>query len=556
MDIYCGTTSIRDSRNAPSEKDRTRDKDWTPFVYSDNMEILVPAEGVELYFFSGADMLEVVRRYNLFCGGGFIPARRGLGFWNRVKMTYSADEALADLKEFRARGYPVSVLGLEPGWQSNAYPCTFEWNRERFPNPAEFVKKVSDMGIDVNLWTNGYVSKKSPLYEILEKYFADHTVWSGTVPDFSMPEVRKVFSETFKKIAFDIGVVGLKLDENDGDDVFLYPDTTIFPSGLSAEQFRQTQAVFMQRMVFDVSREMGLRTFGLVRGTNAGTQSLPFVIYTDYRNHSALLAATANASFIGILFTPEASRAATGGEWLRRIQADAWSALAMINAWSSGQKPWTFPDVADVVKDAMILRESLMPYLYNAFARYRENGTPPVRAMMLEKSFTDMLSNPAVSATVREKALRLKDQWMFGADILVAPMPVGKNSREVILPEGKWYDFYTGAYVGSAQVVTVNYEDCGRRAPVYVRNGAIVAMSDLAAVGARGKLILRHYGEAEGLLEFYDDDGKTDNYLKGDFVKLTFQVRRGANGEMVGEVCGDISKLYNYASVGFLFMTK
>ena len=65
----------------PPPIDRTTHaKEWAEFPRSDSIEILVPTAGVEVYVFSGPTMLDAVRRYNLFCGGGALPPKWGLGF--------------------------------------------------------------------------------------------------------------------------------------------------------------------------------------------------------------------------------------------------------------------------------------------------------------------------------------------------------------------------------------------------------------------------------------------------------------------------------------------
>ena len=73
--------------------------------------------------------------------------------------------------------------------------------------------------------------------------------------------------------------------------------------------------------------------------------------------------------------------------------------LAMINAWADGTKPWSFPDVSAAVKKAMLLRMRLLPYLYTAFARYHEDGTPPVRAIALDNGAIPTLILRAVSTS-------------------------------------------------------------------------------------------------------------------------------------------------------------
>ena len=92
IDVYAGTGVRKDSKNPPIEKDRNTDKTWSSRPYSDAVEILIPAAGIEVYVFAGPTPLDAVRRFNLFNGGGPLPPRWGLGFTQRVKSLFTADE--------------------------------------------------------------------------------------------------------------------------------------------------------------------------------------------------------------------------------------------------------------------------------------------------------------------------------------------------------------------------------------------------------------------------------------------------------------------------------
>ena len=443
IDVWCGTSVRKDSKNPPVVRDRNTDKQWAAQPYSDNLEFLVPAEGVEIVLFGGPTMLDVVRRFNLYNGGGVLPPKWGLGFWHRVPTLFSDKEVNEEVAEFEKRGFPLSVIGLEPGWMSRSYPCTYEWDATRFPDPEGFVKGLNDKHIKTNVWINPYVSPDGELYEKIEPYTGSHTVWCGIVPDYSLPETKKIMTDHFKKHQLDKGVSGYKMDENDGFDSWLWPDVAKFPSGNSAEQLRQIYGSLMQDVTTQMYRSANKRTYGLVRAANAGTTSYPYVIYNDYYNHRDFITALINSSFIGILWTPEVRSSGNAEEWLRRMQTVCFSPLAMLNAWADGTKPWSFPEVEKAVQEVASLRTQLIPYLYTAFADYAFYGTPPVRAMNLEPGYQakttdeqgelDATKNPYAMAVRRE----VKDQFMVGPSLLVAPLFAGEEERQVVLPQGK-----------------------------------------------------------------------------------------------------------------------
>ena len=541
IDVWVGTSVRQDSSNPPVAKDRNTDKDWTAQPYSDNLEFLIPAEGAEVIVFSGKTMLDVVRRYNLYNGGGCLPPKWGLGFWHRVPSLFTDTEIEREVQEFRDKGFPLNVVGLEPGWMTASYPCTYEWDNTRFPNPQAFTKKMKESNIQTNLWMNPYISPKGELYDRIKPYTSSHTVWCGIVPDYMMSEAQRILIDHFKKHQLNLGVSGYKMDENDGYDSWLWPDVASFPSGTSAEQMRQIYGSLMQKVTTQMYKDENKRTYGLVRAANAGTTSFPYVIYNDYYNHHDFITALVNSSFIGVLWTPEVRASRTSEEWLRRMQTVCFSPLAMLNAWADGTKPWTFPEVAESVKAISLLRMQLIPYLYTAFADYTFKGTPPVRAMNLEEGYNmdekmlqvsfDATNNPYALAIKKE----VKDQFMVGNSLLVAPLFEGEKERKVILPKGKWYDFYTGEFAGEGEIISVS--PGLDKIPVYVKDGGIVPMfPPIRQIDNKQyPLEVRHYGNAPGIYDLYDDDGETFNYQKGEFVRIVLTVDVDASNNKMGK---------------------
>jgi alpha-glucosidase (family GH31 glycosyl hydrolase) len=565
INVYAGSGVRKDSKTPPMEKDRNTDKSWSSRPYSDAVEIVIPAAGVEVYVFAGPTTLDAVRRFNLFNGGGVIPPRWGLGFTQRVRSLFTSDEVKAEADAFREKGYPLDFIGLEPGWQSKAYPGTFEWDKKRYPEPQKFVKEMMDKGIRLNLWINPYISKDASFYKAIEPFTGSHTVWTGAVPDFTQSEARRIFFQQLQHNQVDIGISGYKIDEVDGYDHYLWPDVATFPSGISAEQMRQTYGVLAMRYTAEIYHQKNQRTYGLVRANNAGGVSLPYVIYNDYYNHEDFITALINSGFAGVLWTPEARASKTGEEWLRRFQTVVFSPMAMINAWSSGTKPWSYPEVADQVKQMSLLRMQMIPYWYSEFAKYHFEGTPPFRGMALEPGFkqevkkeianANLEENPYVEATSKE----IKDQYMAGEYLLVAPVFTGQTTRKVVLPKGNWYDFYTGEYVGNGEIITVT--PGLDKIPVYVKDGAIIPMMparlQAPKAGEKVDLEIRFYGEKAGKYFLYDDDGETFNYEKGDYSWREIKVEKDKKQQWKGTISPPIKDKPNtVGNVTFKFMTK
>lgn len=569
LTVYAGSGSRKDSPDAPVAKDRNTDKTWSANPYSDAVSVLVPAPGVEIYLFAGPQPMDVVRRYNLFCGGGTLPPRWGLGFTHRTPSLYTADQVKQEAEEFERRGYPLDFIGLEPGWQSKSYPCTFEWDKQRFPQPKAFVDEMKKRGIRINLWTNPYVSPESDIYEQMFPLSGSHTVWCGIVPDLAHEKGRRLWMDKLDKEHVGIGVSGYKVDEVDGYDRWLWPDVATFPSGVSAEQMRQTYGLWVQRTTTDLYRQRNQRTYGLVRASNAGASAYPYVIYNDYYSHPDFITALINSGFCGVLWTPEVRGSKTAEEWLRRFQTVVFSPMAMLNAWASGTKPWSFPEVAEQVKEYALLRMRMIPYWYTEFARYHFDGIPPFRAMNLEAGFSpsgvepvelqntnaNLETNPYLEAVSKE----IKDQYMAGEYLLIAPLFAGQTQRKVVLPKGNWYDFYTGKYVGNGETITVS--PGLDRIPVFVKDGAIIPLMEpllhAPTAGQKMNLEIRHYGKADGFYRFYDDDGETYDYERGEYTWRDIRVTRDRKGQLKGSISkAERGKPDNIGTVNWRFMTQ
>ena len=509
--FYVGVGNRLDDKSRPPFRDRNTDPNWDAQPPSDWVEASVEAPGLEVIILSGPTAMDAIRRYNLLCGGGAMPPMWALGFWHRTPSIATAENVIDEVNEFEKRGFPLDVIGLEPGWQTRSYPGSMEWSKQRFPDPKGFLRQLAEKGIKVNLWENPYVAPDTDLFHALNDKFGSHTVWLGAAPDVLDKSARKTVQNFHTQKHLDLGVSGYKIDEVDGFDNWLWPDHAEFKSGPDGRQMRQIYGVLWQELLLDMYKKKNERTFGLVRASNGGASHLPFAIYSDTYDHRQYVTALTSSSLAGTLWCAEIRSSSSPEEWVRRMQSACLSPIAQLNAWADATKPWRYSAVNDSVKEAMLLRESLVPYLYTAFAQYSMDGTPPIRPMSLVDGGTET------------------DQYMIGDSLLAAPMITGETSRTVRLPKGRWCEYATGKIVGENQKITINPDLS--QIPLYVKAGsAIPTFNNPTSVSkgiANGLISLRCYGPSScsGLL--YQDDGKTFNYQKGDFGMFRLDVSDG-----------------------------
>ena len=144
--------------------------------------------------------------------------------------------------------------------------------------------------------------------------------------------------------------------------------------------------------------------------------------------------------FTGVLWSPEV-RGGAGRGLAAPHPGGVLLAARAVQRVGHRTKLWTHAEVADDIRDAIQLRMRLLPYWYTAFAQYHYQGTPVVRPMPLVEGFTPPVGqDPNAITDVAE----VKDQYLVGDVLLVAPIRPGAKSRRVVLPAGRWYDFYTG----------------------------------------------------------------------------------------------------------------
>jgi len=127
--------------------------------------------------------------------------------------------------------------------------------------------------------------------------------------------------------------------------------------------------------------------------------------------------------------------------------------------------------------------------------------------------------------------------FMFGPDILVAPFINSAVKRNVKLPKGDWYDFYTGKLVGNDQKIIVTAKQTSDLTPLFVKDGALIPMlkdSVNRTRDAKGaELEIKHYGKADGSCLLYEDDGDSFNYEKGQYLLRELSLKNGQLNQKV-----------------------
>lgn len=495
-------------------------------------------DGVEVFVIEGKNIKQVVERYNLMSGGGCIPPMWGLGFKYRVKGDFTSNQILSLGKYFREKDIPCDVLGIEPGWQTAVYSCSYLWNKDRFPSPESMVIDLKQKGFRTNLWEHAYVNPSSPLYDKLFDYSSDFLVWKGLVPDFTLSHARDIFADHHRKFA-EIGISGFKLDECDnsnigkGDATWGFPDMSVFPSGIDGEKMHQLFGFLYLQTMNEMYKEDNMRTYQDYRSSGLFASSIPASLYSDTYDHKEYIQMICNSSFGGLLWSPEVRESLSKEDLFHRMQTVLLSAHAVVNSWYLQYPPWLQYDkdlnnkgvflndkeeMENIARSLINTRMSLLPYLYATFAGYHFKGTPPFRPLVMEY--------PA-----DKSVYGIDDQYLIGDWLMAAPLYETGNIRKVYFPEGIWYNFNTNEKYEGGKVYEI--ETPLDKMPLYVKAGAILPLAtpqEYIQENFHFLITCNVYGDASlSGFSLYEDDGTTYNYEKGEYnwVHLTVRNKQG-----------------------------
>jgi alpha-glucosidase (family GH31 glycosyl hydrolase) len=191
--------------------------------------------------------------------------------------------------------------------------------------------------------------------------------------------------------------------------------------------------------------------------------------------------------------------------FIRWMQFGAFSPIFRPHGSMSSREPWIHGEKAmNIIKYFIKLRYKLMPYIYStAYQTYRD-GIPMMRPLFFQHP-----------QDTHMQVTQTGSQYYFGDSLMVAPVVEAASlepETSVYLPKGTWYDFYTYEKILPG---TKTFKANITRIPVYIKAGAIIPLDE------NGKpVILLVPGDQQSSFTWYDDDGVTDRFKKGDFEAI------------------------------------
>lgn len=195
----------------------------------------------------------------------------------------------------------------------------------------------------------------------------------------------------------------------------------------------------------------------------------------------------------------------------------------------NGKEPWRFKEEArKAMVAALRQRHRMIPYLYSMNYRCYEESLPLIMPMYYE--------HPE-----EKEAYEVKNQYYLGNQLLAAPVTTPRNRRlnvagvTVWLPEGRWYDIYTGMIYDGGRCLRM-YRDINS-IPVLAKAGAVIPFTEeisaRQAIGNPASLTICVFGGADGEFTLYEDDNEGCGYMDGVCVKTVMTYQEEKEGKAI-----------------------
>jgi len=412
----------------------------------DNSNVLyVGDDALDLFIFLG-NPKEILSEYTAVTGRSPVPPLWSFGFW-MSRITYKSEDEVRDVAaKLRQYRIPSDVIHLDTGWFETDWRSDYKFSTSRFRDPARMISDLKQQGFHISLWQLPYFTRKNRLYsEIVDSGYAVRE-GGARLPnedatlDFSNPAAVKWYQGLLAGL-LKMGVGAIKVDFGEGA-----PSNGVYASGRTGFYEHNLYPLRYNKAVADITRETTGDWIIWARSAWAGSQRYPLHWGGDAENTNSAMAAELRGglSFGLSGFTYWSHDA---GGFVNRAPRDLyrrWLGWGVLTSHTRAhgvppREPWEYDEAfVEDYRRMVELKYSLMPYIY-AQAKYSsEHGFPMLRTLFFE--YPD---DPT--------SWLIEDEYMFGSDLLVAPLIEEGNSRRVYLPPGSWIDYQTGKVYRGAE---------------------------------------------------------------------------------------------------------
>jgi alpha-glucosidase len=506
---------------------------------------------INYYFFYGLSPKKILSRYTELVGRMPLPPRWSLGY-QQCRWSYPTETRVREIaKGFRDRKIPCDVIYLDIDYM-DGYRI-FTWNNKNFPNPKKMIDDLTkdgfkiavivDPGIKADTAYHAFTSGNAK--DVFVKYLNGKPfigkVWPGecAFPDFTKENARNWWGDNFSTL-IESGIRGWWNDMNEPS-VFDVPTKTIDLNVIHDDNELKTgheknhniYGMQMTRATYDGVRRLlpNERPFVLTRASYAGGHRYSSAWTGDntstWRDLEMSVPMLLNLSISGQPFVGAdigGFIGHPGGELFARwLQLGVFTPLmrahSVIN--EKNKEPWEYgEEFTNINRETINLRYTLLPYIYNVMYQASVTGMPAMRPMMFDYPDDGNFGWN-------------EEQFMFGDDLLIAPvLTPSTTERNVRLPEGFWYDYWTGQKYKGGNDIKVDAPL--NRIPVFVKAGAIIPTQQVVQSTNQSPIdpltFTVYPTKLQSTRTYYEDDGISFEYEKGKYFRRTINQRNSSGG--------------------------
>ncbi|WP_255551059.1 TIM-barrel domain-containing protein [Granulicella sp. dw_53] len=465
-----------------------------------DIQVSVPAEKLRVVVFKGPEFPKILERFTGITQRTILPPYWAFAPWMGRDFHQNDAQVREDVDKTRALGLPASVIVIDSPWTTSYN--SYKFNPKQFDDAPGMIKHLHDEGYKLVLWHTSWINSQSN--EPGEAGFAGKMLlhsesydeaaangyfvkkpdgtpyvgrwWKGlgSLIDFTNPSAKNWWQDQVRQ-AIKAGADGFKDDDAEGN----FQGDVKFADGSNKLVMRNRYGMLYNNAMEELIQK-DLKGNGVLfaRSVTTGANGIGFLwggdneaSFSPENGLPTVVTAGLNAGMSGMSLW-----AADLGGYLKTATTPdpllvmRWTEFAAFSPTmeilsQSNTQPWDWDaktggtQALDVYRKYSLLHMSLFPYRYAAAQESAKTGMPILRALALVYQDDD-------------RARLTRDEYLFGPDLLVAPVVDENTRRPVYLPAGEWVDYWTGTAVTGGKVIAV--DAAVDKIPVYVRAGAVI----------------------------------------------------------------------------------
>lgn len=476
-------------------------------------------KGYDIYLFAyGTDFKRALKSYFNLTGASFLLPRYALGLWWNKYDNYNVDKIKDIHTKFKINNIPYSVFVLN-NWQTNKNSGGYTFNKTLIPNEKILAEMLKEDNIKIALDINPFGGIQQNEERIAEFKRSLNTTTASIIP-FNVYDIKFMISflNTFIKPLNDIGFNTFIIKSKTNDSTIEFIFNHYLHNYLKTTNKR---GLILSKNTDYCSHR---NSIAYSEETSTSYKTLDFLPYLNLTSTNKAVNWWSHSigGFNGGIEDPNL--------FIRYIQFGTFSPIFRISSDYGKfykREPWKWDSMTyEISKKYIRLRYKLIPYLYNLnffIHKYSSSLITPLYHVN-----PDIINEP-----------QFKNEYFLGSELLIAPITTKEDSvlkrtdHKFYLPKGNWFEFKTGNKYAGDKRYTKLYKS--EDYPVFVKEGTILPLAildnnDLNNTSPTNNLEIHIFPGKNNVFNFYEDDGETFNYLKGDYILTNFEYLVKDNG--------------------------